>query len=85
MKKTTRLTIQLLIAAALVITGVAMLICGLFMPPVGEIHSSVLVAYGEMSAFAGSLLGVDYHYRYKHHRDTLRSQGHNPDGGDTEI
>ncbi|KDS39087.1 hypothetical protein M092_1025 [Parabacteroides distasonis str. 3776 D15 iv] len=36
---------------------------GLWMPPRGEIHSSVLVAFGEVSTFAGALLGVDYKYR----------------------
>lgn len=30
------------------------------MAPVGEIHNSVLVAYGEISAFAGSVFGIDY-------------------------
>lgn len=35
-----------------------MLFMGLWMPPRGEIHSSVLVAFGEVSTFAGALLGV---------------------------
>lgn len=30
------------------------------MAPVGEIHNSVLVAYGEISTFAGSLFGFEY-------------------------
>ena len=31
--------------------------------PPGEIHSSVLIAYGEVMTFAGALFGIDYHYR----------------------
>lgn len=34
-----------------------------FTSPPGEIHSSVLVAYGEVMTFAGALFGIDYHYR----------------------
>ena len=58
------MTIQLVMAVFLTVSGMAMLIMGLWMPPVGEIHSSVLVAYGEVSTFAGSLFGIDYTYRY---------------------
>ena len=31
--------------------------------PPGEIHSSILIAYGEVMTFAGALFGIDYHYR----------------------
>lgn len=44
---------------------------GFWVPPVGIIDSSVLVAFGEMSTFAGALLGIDYRYRYdasKHYK-----------------
>ena len=37
-----------------------LLFCGFWVAPVGEIHNSVLVAYGEISTFAGSLLGFEY-------------------------
>lgn len=37
--------------------------------PLGEIHNSILVAFGEMSTFSGALFGVDYNYRYKQIRD----------------
>lgn len=35
----------------------------LVIAPPGEIHSSVLIAYGEVMTFAGALFGIDYHYR----------------------
>jgi hypothetical protein len=60
-----KLTIQLAMAAFLTVSGMVMLIMGLWTPPVGEIHSSVLVAYGEVCSFAGCLFGIDYSYRVK--------------------
>ena len=56
---------QLSIAAGLCLAGILLLFLAFHAPPVGEIHSSVLVAYGETLTFAGSLLGIDYHYRYR--------------------
>lgn len=56
---------QLVTAVALVAIGAGLLIAGFAIPPSGEIHSSVLVAFGEILTFTGSLFGIDYHYRYK--------------------
>lgn len=61
----TKLTIQILLSIVLVIAGIVLLFLGFYFPPQGEIHDSVLIAYGEVSTFAGSILGVDYSYRYK--------------------
>lgn len=60
-----KLTYQLIVASVLVIAGLTLLFLGFMFPPQGEIHDSVLIAYGEVSTFAGSLVGVDYHYRYR--------------------
>ena len=60
-----RLNIQLIIAVVLVMAGLVLLFCGFWLDPKGEIHNSVLVAFGEICTFAGSLIGVDYHYGYK--------------------
>ena len=57
--------IQLLLAAAMCTFGCALLTAGICIPPAGVIDSSVLVAFGEILTFAGSLVGIDYHYRYK--------------------
>ena len=45
--------------------GCALLACGFIAQPLGEIHHSVLIAFGEILTFSGSLIGIDYHYRYK--------------------
>lgn len=60
---------QLIVACLLVVLGAGLLIAGFIVPPVGIIDSSVLVAFGEIATFAGSLFGIDYHYRYKITKD----------------
>ncbi len=65
LSKETKLTIQVCLAIILIIVGVILLFLGFGADPYGEIHDSVLVAYGEVSTFAGSLLGLDYTYKYK--------------------
>lgn len=63
-----KLTLQLLTAVALVVVGVSLLIAGFVTPPPGEIHHSVLVAFGEILTFVGALFGIDYNYKYKVYR-----------------
>ena len=63
--KEKKLNIQLAVACFLVFAGIGLLMSGFWSVPVGEIHSSVLIAFGEISTFAGALFGVDYHYKYK--------------------
>ena len=58
-------TIQVILAVVLCVAGMVLIFLALYIDPPGEIHSSVLVAYGETLTFVGSLLGLDYHYRYK--------------------
>ena len=56
---------QLIVACLLVVLGAGLLIAGFIIPPVGIIDNSVLIAFGEIATFAGSLFGIDYHYKYK--------------------
>ena len=56
-------TLQLIIASLLSLFGIALLGAAFITAPPGEIHSSVLIAYGEVMTFAGALFGIDYHYR----------------------
>ena len=57
--------IQLLLSVGLCVFGSIMLIAGFVAPPIGEIHHSLLIAFGELLTFSGSLIGIDYRYRYK--------------------
>ena len=59
--------IHLCSAIFLITVGCGLLIAGFILPPSGEIHNSVLVAFGEILTFAGALFGIDYHYKYKDH------------------
>ena len=63
MKK--RLTIQLVVEILLVMSGIVLLCSGFWSAPKGEIHNSVLVAFGEICTFAGALFGVDYSYKLR--------------------
>ena len=58
--------IQLITAAILALGGLALLFCGAYIAPQGQIHESILVAFGEVATFAGSIMGIDYFYKQKH-------------------
>ena len=58
-----RLTIQLWVAVILTLSGIGLLWAAFLVVPLGEIHNSVLLAFGEMSTFAGALFGIDYKHR----------------------
>ena len=70
------LDIQLITAAVLSIGGLVLLFCGLYIDPQGQIHESLLVAFGEVMTFSGSLMGIDYHYKSKNtnNHDTTHSR-----------
>lgn len=55
--------LQLLAATGVTALGCCLLVAGFIVEPPGQIHQSVLIGFGECLTFAGSLLGIDYHYR----------------------
>ena len=57
--------IQLITAAILSIGGLALLFTGVLIEPQGQIHETLLVAFGETATFAGALFGIDYVYKKK--------------------
>lgn len=60
-----KLNIQLALGIILVVAGLTLLFLGFYAHPIGDITNSVLVAYGEVSTFAGALIGVDYSYKFR--------------------
>lgn len=72
-----RPTIQLLAAVFLIVVGCGLLIAGFVVPPPGEIHNSVLIAFGEILTFAGAVFGLKYHYEYRNHENSSQSSTHN--------
>lgn len=65
MKNGKKLTIQLLLAVAMVLFGIALILVAFIVPPAGHIDPTVLTAYGETITFAGALLGLDFRYRHR--------------------
>ena len=62
MKELNKLSLQLGIAVVLCIFGIGLIVTAFVVPP-------VLVAYGETLTFVGALIGVDYSYKFKVHKD----------------
>lgn len=69
-----KIDIQLITAAVLSLGGLTMLFCGVYIEPLGQIHDSLLIGFGEVATFAGALFGIDYTYKFKqrngNHSDT---------------
>lgn len=63
-------------AVLLVLSGIVLIFSGFWVAPEGEIHNSVLVAFGEIATFAGALFGVDYSYK-KFLHVSLKLKGRN--------
>ena len=63
--KHVKLKWMIICAVLLVVLGAALILMGMFLPPTGEIHPSVLTALGEVFTFSGSLWGLNTHYRIK--------------------
>ena len=71
--------IQLLTAAVLSIGGLILLFCGVYIEPLGQIHESLLIGFGEVATFAGALFGIDYTYKLKRYNDNNHSTKDNPE------
>ena len=50
------------LALITMLSGLTLLFMGLFISPEGEIHGSVLTAFGSICIFVASLLGISLHY-----------------------
>lgn len=61
-KLTFKETIVYLLAVATISAAFVLLFLGMYIPPEGEIHDSVLTAFGISLLFVGSLLGISMHY-----------------------
>ena len=60
-----KFNIQLITAAVLSLGGLILLFCGVYIDPLGQIHESLLIGFGEVATFAGALFGIDYVYKKK--------------------
>lgn len=62
---TPRDRVQFGMAIGLMVFGCAILLIGLITPPEGQIHNSVLVAFGEIATLVAGILGIDAIYTNK--------------------
>ena len=69
------LNIQLITAAILSIGGLVLLFCGVYIEPLGQIHESLLIGFGEVATFAGALFGIDYTYKIRNQYDSKTNPG----------
>ena len=63
-----KLKIQLAISVVLIVVGCGLLIAGFSVPPLGIIDNSILIAFGEILTFVGTIFGIDYSYKAKIHK-----------------
>ena len=66
--------LQLILAVAMAIFGCLMIVAAFIAPPSGEIHPSVLTAFGEILTFSGTVMGIDYNYKSKTHSRKPQSE-----------
>lgn len=65
LKEKEKLNIQFWLGVAMIVAGLTLLFMGFWTVPIGEISNSVLIAFGEVLTFVGSIFGIDYKYRFK--------------------
>lgn len=68
------LTAQSLLAFVLVVFGMVVVMLALYMPPVGEIHPSVITVFGMLLVAAGAFLGIDLNSQLKAFLETVRDR-----------
>ena len=59
---TTKDKISYSLCVASFVCGTVLTFIGVFVNPIGEIHSSVLTSLGIFLTFSGSLIGLNVHY-----------------------
>ena len=58
--------IKIYLSVGLMIFGCMMVMCGFWVAPMGIIDNSVLIIFGEISAFVGSVFGINMVYSTRH-------------------
>lgn len=60
-----KISSQTVMAFILIIFGMIILVISLYMPPVGEVHPSVITVFGMVLAAAGAFMGIDLNFQLK--------------------
>ena len=67
-------TVQSVLAFLLVIFGIVVVMIALYMPPVGEIHPSVITVFGMLLVAAGAFIGIDLNLQLRPFIEALRDK-----------
>lgn len=65
MKKETKESVQIFTAVGMLAAGAALSVAGFCVPPLGEIHDSVLWFFAQCLIYAGSIFGVSIYVTTK--------------------
>lgn len=69
-----RITVQTILAFILVVFGLIVVLLALYMPPEGEIHSSVITVFGMLLVAAGAFMGIDLNFQIKPFIEAMRDK-----------
>lgn len=69
MNKEQKQDIQLYASLVLCAIGCGLLIAGFVVPPTGIIHQSILIAFGEILTWVGSVWGINYYHTVKYNNE----------------
>jgi len=58
-----RLTLMMLLGFFMAVFGCVLIMLSFYVAPIGEIANSVLIAFGEIATFSGSLMGMSATYK----------------------
>lgn len=65
MKKENERALQLYAALGMMVLGAGLVVADFIILPLGDIHQSTQVIFGEMLAFVGAIFGIDYKYKFE--------------------
>lgn len=80
-----KITIHSLLAFILVIFGMAVVMIALYMPPIGEIHPSVITVFGMLLVAAGAFIGIDLNFQIKSFVEAVRQYNTNKQPSENET
>lgn len=69
-----KITVQSVLSFILVVFGMVVVMIALYMPPVGEIHPSVITVFGMLLVAAGAFIGIDINFQLKTLFESLREK-----------
>lgn len=64
-----------ILAALCLVAAFVLVFIGLYMPPQGELHPTIITLFGLVLGFVGALIGISNHYetKYKELEERIKS------------